>query len=96
MTLSEQLTWTADAANIAKVRQLLCKAALAIAAEDPTPANHDLRSAYAFAVLGNPEAAAAIAVFAVATNPGLTATPTDNDLEFTVNSMVNAFAGVTT
>lgn len=96
MTLAEQLTWTADADNISKVRQLLCKAAVAICAEEAATANHQTRVAYSLAVLGNPEAAAKAAVFPVATNVGLTATPSDSDIEFTINSMVNAFAGVTT
>ena len=70
MTLAEQLTWTADAENIAKVRQMLCKAAIAVCAEDAATANHQTRAAYALAVLGNPEAAASAAVFPVATNVG--------------------------
>lgn len=93
MTLAEQLTWAADADNIAKVRQLLCKAAVAVMAESAATAGHDIRVAYAQAVLGNPAAAGQAYVYAVATNSGLTTTPSDNDLEFTVNSMFNAFAG---
>jgi hypothetical protein len=96
MTLTEQLTWLADADNVAKVRQLLCKAAIAVAAEEAATAHHQTRSAYSFAVLGNPVAAGQAAAYAVATNSGLTTTPSDSDLEFTVNSMFNAFAGVTT
>lgn len=96
MTLAEQLTWVGNADNVAKVRQLLCKSAVAVAAEEAATAHHVTRSAFAFAVLGNPTAAGAAAAYAVATNSGLTTTPSDNDLEFTVNSMFNAFAGVTT
>jgi hypothetical protein len=96
MTLAEQLIWSADAENIAKVRQLLCKAAVAVCAESSSTANHATRVAFAVAVLGNPTAAGSAAVFPVATNPALTTTPSDADLEFTVNSMFSALAGVTT
>ena len=97
MTLTEQITWLGVADNVSHVRQCLCKAAVAVAAEDASAtAHHATRSAYAFAVLGNPTAAGTAAAFAVATNPGLTTTPSDSDLEFTVNSMFNALAGVTT
>lgn len=93
MTLAEQITWAADSDNIAKVRQLLAKASVAIMAESAATAGHDVRVAYALAVLGNPTAAGAAYTVSVATNSGLTTTPSDADLEFTVNSMFNAFAG---
>lgn len=96
MTLTEQITWLADADNVIKVRQCLCESAIAVAAESAATADHVTRSAFAFAVLGNPVAAGAAAAIAVATSAGLTTTPSDNDLKFTVNSMFNALAGVTT
>ena len=96
MTLAEQVTAVADSAWIGKVTQALTKAAVAVMAEADTVDNHDLRVAYAKAVLGNPEVAGQIATYAVSTNTGIssTATATDNDIEFTVNSMFDAFAGV--
>jgi hypothetical protein len=94
MTLAEQLTWLAEADNISKVRQCTVKAAVSIMAEAANTANHTQRIAYAFWVLNNPVAAGQSMAYAASTNPGLTTTPTDNDLEFTINSMVGAMAGV--
>lgn len=94
MTLAEQITWSADATNKAKVRQLLLKAAVAIMYESDQTVGYELRRKYAKAVLGNPTVAAEIAVYAVATNPGLTFAGTDSDIEYTLGTMINAFAGV--
>ena len=94
MTLSEQSAWVANSDNLAKVRQALCKAAVDVLAETKDTAHHAQRAAYAYQVICGPDAAAAPYVFAVAANPGLTMTPSDNDLQFTVNSLFNDFAGV--
>ena len=88
-----------------RVEYCLKKAAIAIMAEDAGTANHAERVVYANKVL---EGTASIseACKAVVTNATLTAGGdldagplfgiSDNDLEFTVNSMVNALAGVST
>jgi hypothetical protein len=94
MTLAEQLTWTADQTNKSKVRQLLLKAAVSIMYESDQTVGYELRRKYAKAVLGNPVVAADIAVYAVATNSALTFEATDSDIEFTIGTMINAFAGV--
>lgn len=95
MTLAEQVTALNDAAFIGKIRQALVKAAIAVMAEAANTEGHELRVAYAWAVLGAPDDAGTLAARAVVTNAALVGTgATDNDIEFTVNSMFNAFSGV--
>lgn len=87
-----------------RVEYCLQKAAIAIMAEDAATVNHAERVVYAKEVLAG-TASVAQAAKAVVTNATLTASGdsgaanmgvSDGDLEFTVNSMVNAFAGVAT
>lgn len=94
MTLAEQVTQLADTAYVGRIRQALVKAAVAVMAEAANTTGHELRVAYARAVLGAPDDAGILAARAVVTNAGLDGTDTDNDIEFTVNSMFNALAGV--
>jgi len=94
MTLTEQITWSADADNKSKVRQLLLKAAVSIMYEPTDTVGYELRRKYAKFVLGNPIVAADIVVFAVATNSALLVEASDSDIEFTIGTMINAFAGV--
>jgi hypothetical protein len=88
----------------ARVCYCITKAAVAVMAEDAQTPNHAERVAYAKAVLSG---AASVAEYsrAVVTNSTLTANGVDDpalfgisdgDLEFTVNSMFNAMAGVAT
>lgn len=87
-----------------RVEYCLKKAAVAVMAEDAATANHADRVTYAKKVIGG-EASVREAAKAVVTNATLTAAGdsdaadmgvSDGDLEFTVNSMFNAFAGVAT
>lgn len=87
-----------------RVEYCLKKAAVAIMAEDAGTANHAERVVYANKVLDG-TASVVEAAKAVVTNATLTASGdsdaanmgiSDGDLEFTVNSMFNAFAGVST
>lgn len=95
MTLDEQVVWLADPDNIAKVRQAMVKAALDVSAEPASVAHHELRADLALAALTESQVWAQRSFApAVASNPGLTTTPTDNDLQFTVNAVFNAIAGV--
>lgn len=95
----------ADANFQRRVLYCLKKAAVAVMAEDAETGNHAERVVYAKSVLEG-TAGAAEAAKAIVTNSTITAgaDPTtlpgfdisDGDLEFTVNSMFNAFAGVAT
>jgi len=88
-----------------RVEYCMKKAAVAIMAEDAATANHAERVVYSSKIL---DGSASVAEYAkaVVTNATLTAngdigsSPThgisDGDLEFTVNSMINAMAGVAT
>jgi len=87
-----------------RVEYCLKKAAVAVMAEDAGTTNHADRVTYATSVLEG-GASVAEAAKAVVTNSTLTASGdsdatdmgiTDSDLEFTVNSMFNALAGVAT
>lgn len=88
-----------------RVEYCLKKAAVAVMAELAGTANHAERVVYASKVLDG-QASVIEAAKAAVTNPTLTAGGdigagplfgiSDNDLEFTVNSMFNAFAGVAT
>ena len=49
---------------------------------------------YCFNLLNRSRATAQEIAFGVVTNPAITAESTDNDLQFTVNSILSAYAGV--
>lgn len=93
---------SADAMTVAlnagfqdRVRYFLMKASLAVLAEGAV-ANHTARAAYASAVIGG-TASVLLASIACLTNGAVAAAGfevTDGDLEFTVNSVFNALAGV--
>lgn len=98
MTLDQQVTALENAAYVSRIRQALVKAAIAVMAESASTPGHELRVPYAHAVLGAPNDAGPIVACAVVTNAALAGPGTDTDdaIEWTVNSMFNAFAGVTT
>lgn len=88
-----------------RVEYCLKKAAVAVMAEEANTANHAERVVFAKKVLAG-EANIQNATLATMTNSTITSNGapntapnfgiSDNDLEFTVNSMFNAFAGVAT
>ena len=73
-----------------RVQQAIVKASVAIGAEELPDYR---RASYSTQVLNNPDYYAQKFVFGVASNATITAESTDNDIEFTVNSMFNAYAG---
>jgi len=88
-----------------RVRYSMKKAAVAVMAEDAGTASHAERVVYAKTVLDGTAsvqeyASAAVTNATITTNGDITAGPlfgtSDSDLEFTVNSMFNAMAGVAT
>jgi hypothetical protein len=93
MTLDEQRTFANSAVWQDKVRQLAVKAAIAVAAEDDQTAGHAKRVALATKVTNDPDAWKKAFAVAAATNVALSSSPSDNDLEFTINSHWDAMAG---
>ena len=94
MSFSEQVTLAGNDELIRKVQQALIKSAIAVAAESAETKSHDQRRSFAQAVLMEPQRWARLVVLGVVTNPSITAESKDNDIEFTVNSMWDAYAGV--
>ena len=98
-------TIATQVAFLRRVEYCLKKSAVAVMAEDAQTANHAERVVYAKEVLDGtasvPEASSAVVTNStLTTNGDLSAGPlfgiSDSDLEFTVNSMYNALAGVST
>jgi hypothetical protein len=99
MTFLEQIEMAEDGEFQARVRQAAITAAAAIMADQPdnTPqaiAKHSLRAKLALDVLRNPSAWARPIAAAVVTNAAVTAESTDSDLQWTVNSLWDALAGI--
>lgn len=80
---------------LARVRAAMVKAAVAVGAEsgDVAQEHFRLRRALSVNVLAAPEVWAPRFALAVATNPVITMTSNDGDIEFTCDSMWNAMAG---
>lgn len=82
----------------AKIKYFMQKAAIAIIGEDGGTVGHAERLVYAKLVLAGTASVEEFAI-GVATNSTISTAinggsePTDNDIEFTVNSMINDFAG---
>lgn len=93
MTLDEQVTYLGVDANRSKILQAACRAAADVAAEAASAPNHALRADLATRVLNEPLAYEEAFARAVAAQPAVTTTPTDNDLMFTVNALWSAMAG---
>lgn len=82
-----------------RIRFFLVKAAIAILNEDPATANHDARIVLSIKILSFSIIDVSPFVYAVLTNPTIFAlddptTAPDNDVEFIVNSIIDAFSTV--
>ena len=75
-----------------RVQQAAVKSAIAVAAEDPETANHAARLAWGNKILLSPEGYGKTIAYGVLTNTLLGMASSDSDIEFTVNSMWNAYA----
>lgn len=99
MSFDTQVTLAKDSSFRMKVKLAAFKAAVAVAAEKLTASKDTLfskRNGLAFKILRSWDQTLEDGwAFAVATNATVTAASSDNDIEFTVNSMYNAMAGVT-
>lgn len=99
------LTIALQTAFLRRVEYCAKKAAVAVMAEDAGTTNHAERVVYAKSILEGDAslqeyAKAVVTNSTLTTNGDLDSPPlfgiSDNDLEFTVNSMFNAMAGVAT
>ncbi len=93
MTLNAQYTLAQNQTFIERVTMAMMQAAIAIANESAAAANHALRARHAARVLNEPQHFAPGFALGVASNPAITAESTDSDIQFTVNSNWDAFAG---
>jgi hypothetical protein len=99
MTFEEQAALAADTTFIVKVQQAAVKSAAAVLADVPdnTPEAievHRKRCRLGNEILQDPGRMALSMARGVVTNPSITAEATDAEIEFTVNSVWNAYAGV--
>ncbi len=100
MTALQSATLANNDDFIKRVRVLGCKAAVAVSSEpyggegQPTAAQHNLRISYANRFLLNSEAQAILLAWGVVSGGVITAESSDSDVEFTINSIFDAFAGV--
>ncbi|NBD36738.1 MAG: hypothetical protein GVY30_12180 [Chloroflexi bacterium] len=96
MSFLDQVALAENQEFVRRVQMAMVKSAVAVVAEDPATAHHATRAQWATQVLRDPEHYADRVAFGVVTNASITAESTDNDIEFTVNSQWNAYAGVVT
>lgn len=94
-----QIELAEDGTFQGRVRQAVIGAAVAIMAEQPanTPqaiATHEKRTALANRVLLDPVSMQRAWAYMVVTNQAISVESLDSDLQWTVNSMWNAMAGV--
>lgn len=91
MTLLEQYELATDVPFVRRTQQALVKSAIALLNNPSTPEGV---AEFCGHVLRAPGPHAQNMAFGVATNPVITAESSDSDLEWTVNSMISAMAGV--
>lgn len=94
MGFTEQHTLATSQEFFIRVKVAVAKASIAVANEDPATLGHTQRVQYAQAALANLDSVARNMAFGVACNPVISAESSDSDIEFTVNSVFNAYAGV--
>lgn len=94
MAFLDQYTLANDAEFINRVEMAMVKSALAVCAESDTTPNHAARAQWGTQVLRDPNFYAGRVVYGVTSNPVITAQSSDSDIEFTVNSDWDAYAGV--
>jgi len=76
-----------------RVRQASIKAAIDVMAELENTPNHANRIAFANKVLIEPERYGNVLAFGVLTNAMISLASEDNDIQFTINSLFDAYAG---
>jgi hypothetical protein len=95
MTFEEAYQLGADPTWRARCQTGGLQAAANVMSEDDTTVGHTERTAWANKVLLNPSLESQAIAFGVAAQPGITGPEaSDQDILFTINSLVNAWAGV--
>jgi len=95
VTFEESYQLGADPTWRARCQTAGLQAATNVMSEADTTTGHTERAAWANKVLLNPSLESQAIAFGVAAQPGITGpSATDQDILFTVNSMVDAWAGV--
>lgn len=105
MTFIDQFSLALDPNFQNRVKIALVTAAINVTSESKSSdsgvtgpsddAVYQKRLSWAFSVITNPDNHLNAMVWAVAANAAITSVSLDSDIQFTVNSMVSAFAGVT-
>lgn len=94
-TLQERYDLGADPIWRGRCQSAALQAATNIMSEDTTTAGHAQRADFANKVLLQPSLTSPAIGFGVACQPGITGKDaSDSDIQFTINSMWNAWAGV--
>lgn len=100
MTLTEQYALASDDAFIGRVMICVAKAAIAISGEacggtdQPSNFAHAKRAIWALETLAAPRTMAEKMAVGVAANGTITGASSDSDIEWTVNSIIDDYAGV--
>lgn len=90
MTFAEQYALATDQVFVVRVQQAAVAASIALMADPATP----VRVAnYCANLLNNPLHAARNIAFGAVTNAALSPESSDSDLQWTINSLMRAFAG---
>lgn len=93
MAFTDQITLAEDAVFRGRVQHAAVKSALAVMAENAASVpNHSARAAFARSVLFDPSGHAVLLSYGVVTNGSITGASSDGDIEFTVNSMWDAYS----
>lgn len=98
MTFAEQIEIAEDGLFQARVRQAVVTEAVQIMAEEPGTdiERHKQRTALAHRALNDPTGLQRAWAYAVVANPAITGDSSDSDIQYTVNTYWDAFAGVVT
>lgn len=96
MSFIDQFQLAQDGEFIGRVTMAMQKSANAIYSEAPSTPGHTQRAQFAVGVLAQPQTKGRQYSFSVASNPSITSESSDNDIEFTVNSMWDAWANADT
>ena len=94
MTFEEGYALANDPVFQQRVTVALVHSAVDVMAEASNTVGHTARMDYAGKVLATPEVEGMNMALGVVTNPAITASSTDNDIQFTINSLWNAYSGV--
>jgi len=93
-TLQERYDLGADPIFRARCQSAALQSAANVMAEEPSTAGHAERTAFANKVLLQPSLLSQAMAFGIAAAPAINESSTDSDIQFTTNSLWNAWSGV--